>query len=327
MSWPCYPGTASTGGGCPAEQIRTRSYGGCDDPAHERHHRADLELQDLAVGSLHNPLGRLAQKGVSPERALDPAHRHCRVEPMTCYVACDEPEIAGRQRERVVPVAADRPTLRGHIPGAASCTPVSAGRRVGCKPRSSKSDAAALISRRRATTAAATHSPAIFNTAMSSSVNGSADSLPTCNTPMMSVPWIQRDAEHHLDPLLPEERVRDGGGVHARQSDGLHAGGDRSGEPVAERDSHALADLLLQPARSARNEIIRARVAQQDRGRVGDECGPDPVQQLGEQVVDVEARQLDIGYCQQMRQTISGVRADHSPRLRGPGCGGVKLRT
>jgi hypothetical protein len=67
--------------------------------------------------------------------------------------------------------------------------------------------------------------------------------------------YDERHAEHRLDALLPQDRVPDRELVdvdHARPP----LGRDPAGEALAERDADALLDLLLDPERRARDELV-----------------------------------------------------------------------
>ena len=60
-------------------------------------------------------LRRQIEQRVRPQRAADATHDHRGVEAVAGDVADDDPQRARRQREEVVPVAADRTLLRGHV--------------------------------------------------------------------------------------------------------------------------------------------------------------------------------------------------------------------
>ena len=80
--------------------------------------------------------------------------------------------------------------------------------------------------------------------------------------------------------------------------------GDPAGEAAADRDPDALLDLLLDPDRRARDELVRLLVEQQDRARVDleDLAGAD--EQRGEQLVELEMRQRGIRDRLQPREPI-----------------------
>ena len=65
----------------------------------------------------------------------------------------------------------------------------------------------------------------------------------------------ERDAEHHLDALFPENRIRDGRGVDAVEANRTSGCRDPSCEPSPDRDANALAYLLLDPAGCRRDEF------------------------------------------------------------------------
>ena len=65
----------------------------------------------------------------------------------------------------------------------------------------------------------------------------------------------------------------------------LAGGGDAAGEAAADRDAHALLDLLLDALGGARAEHLAARLEQQDRGGVDVQDRGDAVEQLDQQLV------------------------------------------
>jgi hypothetical protein len=72
-------------------------------------------------------------------------------------------------------------------------------------------------------------------------------------------------------------------------------GGDPPGEAVADRDPHALDDLLLQARGRRRDQLAGREVKHQHRGRVGPERLPGPVEQFRQQFRFAEARQRRVG--------------------------------
>ena len=98
----------------------------------------------------------------------------------------------------------------------------------------------------------------------------------------------QRDAEQRADALLAQDRVVDVGVVDVLDDHGAALGGDAAGEAAAERDPHALLDLLLDALGRAGDELAGRLVEQQERRRVGAEDVGDPLQQLRQQLVERE---------------------------------------
>jgi hypothetical protein len=74
---------------------------------------------------------------------------------------------------------------------------------------------------------------------------------------------------------------------------------DRAGEPHADRNPHAEADLPLQTARGGGHQLAARRVGKQDRRGVGVHQLADPRRQLDEQVVDVELGERRVGHRQE----------------------------
>ena len=108
------PGAASTGAGARPSRLEA-VVGRLRGRAHHRHHRADLEVLHLAVGQRHDLGDGGVEQGVGPQRAADAAHDDRGVEPVPGDVTGHQPQPAGRQHERVVPVAADRAAVRGDV--------------------------------------------------------------------------------------------------------------------------------------------------------------------------------------------------------------------
>ena len=78
----------------------------------------------------------------------------------------------------------------------------------------------------------------------------------------------QRHSEHRLDPLFAQNRVE-----HVRVIDVIEdhrppLGGDPAGEAAADRNTHAALDLLLDPDRSACNQLLGGLVDEEHRARV-----------------------------------------------------------
>ena len=92
--------------------------------------------------------------------------------------------------------------------------------------------------------------------------------------PEEAVAGEQGDTQHHLDALLPEDRVRDlRGCVDALERRiGPLGGCDPTCEAAPDRNSNALAHLLLDPASCGCDEILLALRDQQDCCGVGIEC-------------------------------------------------------
>ena len=82
------------------------------DGVHDGRGDLALEVADLAVEAVEHLGGVVVVEGVGPQRAAQPAHRHRRAEPVPLDVAHHEADLAARQREDVVPVAAEVPLGR-----------------------------------------------------------------------------------------------------------------------------------------------------------------------------------------------------------------------
>ena len=83
--------------------------------------------------------------------------------------------------------------------------------------------------------------------------------------------------------------------VDVVEHDRAALGCDSSREPAADRDPDALLDLFLDADRSAGDELVARLVEQQECRCVGFERVPDPRQQLGQKLFQVEMRKRSVG--------------------------------
>ena len=79
---------------------------------------------------------------------------------------------------------------------------------------------------------------------------------------------------------------------------------DPPGEAGAERDPHA--DLLLDPERRARNQLVRLLVEEQNRAGVGAKDVADSRQQDPEQLAHLEMRERRVGDCLHVLDPLAG---------------------
>ncbi len=96
----------------------------------------------------------------------------------------------------------------------------------------------------------------------------------------------QRDAEQRRDSFFAQDGVQDIGVIDVGDEDRDAFGRDPTREALAQRESHALLDLLLDPSGGARDELIRLPVIEQNRDRVDVERLLDAHQQFGEKRVE-----------------------------------------
>ena len=75
----------------------------------------------------------------------------------------------------------------------------------------------------------------------------------------------QRDAQQRRDSFLAQDRIQDIGVIDVGDEDRDALGRNATGEALAQREPHALLDLLLDPIGGARDELIRVRFVQQNR--------------------------------------------------------------
>ena len=105
----------------------------------------------------------------------------------------------------------------------------------------------------------------------------------------------ERDAEQALDPLLAKDWIHDVGMVDVVEHNGTALGSNSAGEPAADRDANALLDLFLDADCSAGDELVARLVEQQECRCVGLQQVPDPRQQLGQKLLQVEMRKRGVG--------------------------------
>ena len=101
----------------------------------------------------------------------------------------------------------------------------------------------------------------------------------------------ERDAEQRLDPLLTQDRIEHVRVVDVVEDHRSPARRHPAGEAPPDRDPHALLDLLLDPNRRPRHQLVRLLVEQEHRARVRVEDRADPRQQHRKQLVELEVRQ------------------------------------
>ncbi len=105
----------------------------------------------------------------------------------------------------------------------------------------------------------------------------------------------ERHAEHRLDALLAQDRIEDVGVVDVVEHHGLAVGGDPAGEAAPDRDAHALLDLLLDPDRRARHQLLGLLVVEQHGARVDLEDVASPDEERGQQLFELQVAQGDVG--------------------------------
>ena len=239
-------------------------------------------------------------------RAAETTHHHRGLQTMTCDIANHQPQLARRKYEEVVPIAADCAILGGDEPN-------------------SKGEPRALRECRRQQAAFEQQGRCPFDrqrprmdrcrdpftddlekpqvVVVERSIGGPSDMEHAED----SVLAQQRNAEHHLDALLPQNRVRNRRRVDAVQPRWLSRSGDTTSETNADRDSHTLADFLLDARRRSGDKLVGVGIEQQDDGGVDVEHLADSHQHLFEKIVDAQARETRVGQGLQLRKTAREV--------------------
>ena len=83
-------------------------------------------------------------------------------------------------------------------------------------------------------------------------------------------------------------------------------GGDPAREPLAEREPHALLDLLLDALGRARDQLVRLGVVQQDRDRVDLERLLDADEQLVQELLEAELGERRIAQTAEDAKLVGG---------------------
>ncbi len=111
---------------------------------------------------------------------------------------------------------------------------------------------------------------------------------------------VDRHSQHRADALLAQDRVDDIGLAEVLDHDRAAAGGDAPREPARQWHLHALAHLLLEAARGARDQHPAVLVEQEDRRRVRVQTVANTPQQLGEHLLEREVVERIIGHAQHL---------------------------
>jgi hypothetical protein len=80
--------------------------------------------------------------------------------------------------------------------------------------------------------------------------------------------------------------------------------GDPAGEAAPDRDPHAGLDLLLEPLRRPRDQLLAGVVQQEERRGVGVEDVADPDEQLVEQAPEGKQRERRVGDGQELAEML-----------------------
>ncbi len=106
--------------------------------------------------------------------------------------------------------------------------------------------------------------------------------------------------------LLAQDRVEHVGALDVVEDDRLPARRDPAGKPPSHRDADAGLDLLLQPDRSPRDELLGIAVQQQHRAGVGVQDVADPRQQHVQEFVQLEMRKRRVGDDLHVLEALAG---------------------
>ena len=206
---------------------------------------------------------------------------------MARNVADDDPQLARRKREHVVPVAADCFAFGGHVAGRefeSGETRQLFGEQAAFQQRGGGAfdrEVSALDRARDAFGDDLEQRDVVIG-------EGSVLQPPDVEHAEKPVGGEERDTEHHLDALFPEDRVRDRRGVDTIEANRASACRDPS---LRSRYRSGCEHLRVPPPRSRGlrwRRVHRPLGEQQDRRGVRVERFLHPAQQLVEQVIDVK---------------------------------------
>ena len=190
-------------------------------------------------------------------------------------IAGDDPELASRKHEQVVPVAAHVATLGGDVAGG-HLESGTRGRAHGSRLRSSSRPRPARlpeVGSRLRRPPVRRPAAAIRRRVGKRSFAQSSDVQDADQT----VANEQRDAQHGPDALLPQDGVGHRGLVDPVQSDGPSFGRDPAGEASPQRNANVLIDLFFEAACGSRpSSCVRVRAAGRPRCPPGAYRGPGP---------------------------------------------------
>ena len=128
----------------------------------------------------------------------------------------------------------------------------------------------------------------------------------------------ERGTDHHPDAVLPQDRIRDRRRVDVVQAHRLPRCRDPTCEAHSERHTNALTNLLLNAARSSRDELIRPFVEHQHCDRVRIKYVLHALQQLAEQFVNIKRCQLPVGQSLKVRETLPSLTVREPPGISTP---------
>ena len=114
----------------------------------------------------------------------------------------------------------------------------------------------------------------------------------------------QRHAEHRLDPLLAQDRVEHVGVIDVVEDHRLPVRRDAAREATADRDPNTPLDLLLDPDRCPRDELVRLLVQQQDSARVDTEDLAGAKKERRQESVELQVRERRIRERLELSQTV-----------------------
>ena len=138
-------------------------------------------------------------------------------------------------------------------------------------------------------------------------MNGQFYTAPDVQNAEHLVTKQERGTDHYFDAVLPQDRIRRPSSNRLGQRAPLPRCGDPTGETCSERHTDALANFLLNAARTSCDEFVRTPVEQEHRDRVRIEYVPYTLQQLAEQLIDTPCCQLAVGQGPKVRKTLAGL--------------------
>ena len=254
---------------------------GVEQDVHERGVAAGLELAEQLAEALHDLRRGCAVHGVRPETAPELPHHRGGLEAATRHVADCQAEPAARERERVVPVAAELG------PGRRQVAPLQAHSENLGQPREE-----ALLERVGQAAIAFRQAPVDCQRGAVArareQVHVVVREIALLERAHVKHPdhlalHDQRHAEQRPEALLAQQWVHDLRMLDVRDAHRLAGARHPSGEALPHTDAHTPLHLLLEALGRARYERPAIVLEQQDRRRAGIEHLHHPHEQLVEQ--------------------------------------------
>ena len=257
-------------------------------------HRVGLEPLDLAVEPGEDVGGVVGLHGVGAQGASDPAHDDGGAQAAAGDVADGDADVAGREREQVVPVAADTDLGARHV----------ARRYLESRDRRGAGWQQAALQGQRG------RAVELGQPSLSGEAGAVGDELQEFDVVVGEVPMVQgadmedadettrvdhRYAEDGRNSLGEQQRVDDVAAVDVFDGNRAPLRRDCAGESFPDAYPESLLYLFLETLGGGSDEFRAGRVEQEHDGGLGPEQIAGALQQFGEKLFDAQLRESRIG--------------------------------